>query len=356
MTTATEQHFGIDLARLERWMDAQGIAAGPISDVVRLPGGTQNILLRFRRGTQTFVVRRGPENLRDESNRIITREARLLAALEGTNVPHPAFIAGSDGPEALGASFYLTAFVPGFNATLDPPPRLRTDAGFRHRLGLELVGGLARLAALDPLEMGLADFGRLEGFLERQTGRWTKQLDSYDAFANWTGRDELPGLRDIREWLDSNLPPRMQPGIIHGDYHLGNVIFDADGRLAAIADWEMATLGDPLLDLGRLLSTWPDENGDTPLSLRVEPADGFPRRSELIAEYVRLTGRDLTHLRWFEILSCFKLGIILEGTYARSCAGLVDSQTGDRLHRSAIALLQRALGWIADDTSRTRQG
>lgn len=341
MTTAA-----VDMEKLGRWMDDQGLPKGPITDVERLSGGTQNILLRFNRGGRRYVLRRGPEHLRPETNNIIAREARLLAALAGTDVPHPPFVAGCADPSVLGAAFFLTGFVQGFNATLDPPEVMRRDPALRHRMSLSLIDGIARLAAVDPQAVGLDGFGKPEGFLERQTGRWAAHLEGYARMPAWTGRDDLPGLSAIAAWLDDNLPQDYRPGIIHGDYHIGNVIYALDGSLAAIVDWEMATLGDPLVDLGRVLSTWPDHDGRMPMSLRVEPMDGFAGRDELIARYGALTGRNLSSLRWFEILSCYKLAIILEGTYARAQSGLAPMATGQRLHDSAIGLLRRALDWL----------
>jgi len=139
----------------------------------------------------------------------------------------------------------------------------------------------------------------------------------------------------------------MQPGIIHGDYHVGNCIFADNGDLNAIVDWEMATLGDPLVDLGRLLVSWPDGGDRKPQTMRVCPLDGFPSRSEMIERYAQRSGRSLASLPWFEVLACYKLGLILEGTHARAQAGMADMTTGTRLHASAVALLDEARAIIA---------
>jgi len=339
---------GIDLARLAEWLDAAGVGNGPIHDAVRLAGGTQNILIRFTRGHGDFVLRRGPVHLRPESNRTMMREARLLAALRDTDVRHPPFVAGSDDPSILGASFYVMRAVDGFNATVDPSDEMRRDGRIRHAMGLSLVTALSELSKVDPSAVGLADFGKPEGFLERQVGRWAAHLDGYARHTGWTGRNELVGIGAIGQWLDANLPRTFKPGIIHGDYHIGNVIYGSDGDVTAIVDWEMATLGDPLVDMGRILSTWPDKEGRVPMSMRVEPWEGFPDRDELIEHYRQMSGRDLGDLRWFEILSCYKLAIVLEGTYARAQAGEADVATGRRLHQSAVALLRRALDWLGD--------
>jgi len=341
---------GIDMVRLVDWMDLAGVEEGPINDAVKLPGGTQNVLVRFTRGQGDFVLRRGPVHLRVESNRTMMREARLLEALQGTGVRHPQFVAACDDPAILGASFYVMRAVEGFNATVNPSSEMRGDGRIRHAMGLSLVTALSELSKVDHAATGLADFGRPEGFLERQVGRWAAHLDGYARHKGWTGRDELIGVDAIGKWLDANLPSTFKPGIIHGDYHIGNVIYGPRGDVTAIVDWEMATLGDPLVDMGRILSTWPDKDGSVPMSMRVEPWQGFPGRDELIEHYRHVSGRDLSDLGWFEILSCYKLAIILEGTYARAQAGEADPATGLRLHQSAVALLRRALDWLGDRT------
>ncbi|OJY32399.1 MAG: phosphotransferase family protein [Rhizobiales bacterium 65-9] len=340
-----EQISGFSSAALRDWLDANGIGDGSVENLRVLAGGTQNVLVRFDRSGASYVLRRGPMSLRAESNRTMMREARLLRALRDTSVPHPHFVAGSEDASIVGASFYVMKAVEGFNATVDPSPQMRADPATRHRMGLSLVSALGELSRLDPITMGLSDFGKLDGFLERQVGRWAAQLNSYEQYPEWTGRADLAGVEDIGAWLSGHRPSTFTPGIIHGDYHIGNVIYRDHGEVAAIVDWEMATLGDPLVDLGRILSTWPDKDGSQPLSMRVEPWKDFPDRDELVERYGNLTRRDLRDLRWFEILSCYKLAAILEGTYARAQAGKADVATGERLHRSAIALLSRALRW-----------
>jgi aminoglycoside phosphotransferase (APT) family kinase protein len=333
---------GLDLAKLAAWMDGQGLESGGIEDVRVLAGGTQNILLRFRRGTCEYVLRRPPERPRPQGNRIMEREARLLRALAGSGVPHPGFIAACLDLDVSGAVFYLMEPVDGFNPTLNVPATVRSDATIRHRMGLQLIDGLAALAAVDYNQLGLADFGKLEGFLERQVERWSTELEGYRKFPGWSGPAALGDVGIVGWWLDAHRPTELQPGIIHGDYHVGNGIYAADGTLRAIVDWEMATLGDPLMDLGRLLVSWPAGGKAKPFTMRVEPLDGFPSREEMVARYAEKTERDLTALPWFEVLACYKLGILLEGTQARAQAGLASIETGSRLHASAVALLDEA--------------
>jgi len=351
MTNATNAaaipEIPIDLSRLAGWMDDRHIGTGPIFGVTQLSGGTQNVLLRFRRADRTLILRRPPLNPRTESNKTMQREARVLAALAHTDVPHPALVASCDDPAVLGTAFYLMEEVPGFNPTIGLPERVRSDPSIRYRMGLALVDALAALAAVDPYAVGLSDFGRMEGFLERQAGRWAAYLADCKHYEGWSGPGELGDIGGIQSWLEANCPQRAQPGIIHGDYHIGNMLYLEDGTLTAVVDWEMATLGDPLTDLGRLLATWPSEDGPQPFAMRVERLDGFPTRDELIDRYRNLTKRDLSDLGWFEVLACYKLGIILEGTYARAQSGQADMTTGLRLHAAAKGLLQRARDCIA---------
>jgi len=342
---------GFDGERLRGWMAARGLGSGPITDAALLTGGTQNLLLRFRMDDREYVLRRPPLNLRANSNETMQREARVLSALADTRVPHPRLIAACASAEVIGASFYLMEPVRGFNATEGLPALHASRAGWRREMGLALVDAAAALGAVDHEAQGLADFGRLEGYLERQVPRWRRQLADYAEHREWPGPDRLPHVAEISAWLDAHRPAGFSPGIIHGDYHLANVLFDIDRpTLAAIVDWELSTLGDPLLDLGWLLATWPDPSRDGRAPI-VQPWDGFPSAGELIDRYAQRSGRDMSALPWFAVLACFKLGVILEGTYARACAGLAPVETGERLHASTLNLFERAARFVAEAPS-----
>jgi aminoglycoside phosphotransferase (APT) family kinase protein len=335
---------GVDLAALERWMDVLEIGNAPISDALLLSGGTQNVLMRFCRGGTAYVLRRPPLMMRPNSNETMRREARVLAALDGTAVPHPRLVAACSDEEVLGAAFYLMEPVDGFTPTQGLPALHAADVSARHRIGLSMVEAISALGSIDYRAVGLEDFGKPDNYLERQVGRWKSQLASYADYAEWSGPDAIPGLSRIADWLDVNCPSDFHPGIIHGDFHLANVMVRQDsGDLAAVVDWELSTIGDPLLDLGWLLATWPE--GDTPLAtdVAITPWDGFATQSELIAHYREVSGRDLAALDWYVVLACYKLGIILEGTHARASAGLAPKKTGDLLHSHTIDLFERAL-------------
>lgn len=335
-----------DLVALAAWMDQQDLGAGPIEAAVRLTGGTQNILMRFTRAGRDYVLRRPPPHPRENSNETMRREARLLAALAGTNVPHPRLIAACLDESVLGAVFYLMEPVDGFNPVSGLPPLHAASAAVQHRMGLALVEGIAALGALDYRALGLEGFGKPENYLDRQVSRWRNQLESYGQLQGWPGAEGLPGVEQVAHWLEAHRPRAFTPGIMHGDYHLANVMYAREsGELAAIVDWELATIGDPLIDLGWLLATWPAPGAPQNL-ISVKPWIGFPTADELVAHYAARSTRDLGAINWYAVLACYKLGILLEGTHARACAGKAPRETGDLLHGRAVRLFERAQRWI----------
>ena len=333
----------VDLAVLAAWMGSRGLGEGPIERPELIAGGTQNVLLRFTRSGREYVLRRPPVHKRANSDETMRREARALGAIAGTDVPHPALIAAEPDPDVLGASFYLMEPVDGFNATLGLPGAYATDASWQHEMGLSMADAIAALSRVDHVAVGLGDLGKFEGWAERQVGRWRKQLDSYSELPGYPGPD-LPGVDRVGEWLDAHRPSDVRAGIMHGDFHFANVLMrhDAPG-LAAIVDWELVTIGDPLLDLGHLLATWPVTTGPG-VTLH---APGLPTHDEVIARYGARSGRPLDELPWYRVLACYRLGLILEGTHARACAGLAPKEIGDQLHAHTVSLLQQALDLIA---------
>lgn len=334
----------VPLTALSHWMDARDLGGGPIEHPRLLPGGTQNILLRFARAGREYVLRRPPKHLRANSNETMRREARVLAALAGTDVRHPALIAASPEEDVIGAAFYLMAPIDGFLPRDEMPDLHAGDRAIRHQMGLEMADAIAALGKVDYRAKGLENLGKIDGYLERQVPRWRAQLESYAEHAGWPGPAGLPGVDRIGAWLEANRPQDFRPGLIHGDFHFGNVLFRRDGpELAAIVDWELTTLGDPLVDLGGLLSGWPPDGADTG---PVKPWPGFPTRQEIIDRYAEQSGRDVSSVDWFEVLACYKIGCILEGTYARACAGKAPKVTGDYLHNNTLGLFARALAKI----------
>jgi aminoglycoside phosphotransferase (APT) family kinase protein len=335
----------IDLAALERWLASQLDGAPPL-EVERMgeTTGVANALFRVRWGEHDLVLRRPPATKITASAGNMLRERRVLAALAGTAVRHPRLVAACEDADVIGVPFLLLERVDGFTP-IDPlPAPFDTDPATRHALGMEAVDALAELATVDWRAAGLEGFGKPDGFLARQVDRWRWQLDSYRT-------RELALLDPLSDWLRRHLPDPGPIGIIHGDYSMFNVMFDPHppARLAAIVDWDSATIGEPLVDLGHLLARW-DEPGETPTRLgAADLADrtGLATRSELAERYAVRTGIDLTHLRYYEVLSLFKLGCIMEGYYARELAAGVPD--GGRFNETAPGLFADAMRIASGD-------
>jgi aminoglycoside phosphotransferase (APT) family kinase protein len=326
---------------LAEWMSEQGLGDGPLENVAKISGGTQNIMLRFTRSGREYVLRRGPKHLRPRSNVVIMRETEVLAALAGSDVPHPRLIASCADVDVIGdAVFYLMEPIDGFNAGQEIPELHANDASVRFGMGLSMAESLAKLGAIDYTAVGLTDYGKPDGFLERQVPRWLSELDGYKEFDNYPGPD-IPGVDDVAKWLEERRPARWTPGIMHGDYHAANVMFSRTGPdVVAIVDWEMSTIGDPLLDLGWLLATWGES---VAFGGQIFTVGGMASASDLVDQYSRNTSRDLSRVDWYTVLACFKLGIVLEGTHARAFAGKATKEVGELLHDATVKLFEQAL-------------
>ncbi len=350
MSTNNEETQGaidksiLDFSILRAWMDEQGLEAGPIENPELLAGGTQNILIRFQSGRKTYVLRRPPKHLRSASNEVLRRESRVLSALRDTNVPHPRFIAGCKDESVMGVVFYLMENVDGFNPAGGLLPYHLGSSDVRREMGFEAVDAISALGNVDHVKVGLSDFGKPEGFLERQVNRWMKELEGYSDLDGYLGPD-IGGLDEVAGWLSENVPKNWKPGIMHGDFHLANVLYERESsKLAAIVDWEMSTIGDPLVDLGWLIATFPGKDAlAVGPSMALANIDGFPTTDELTERYAQNSERSLTSIDWYTVLACFKLGIILEGTHARACAGKAEKSVGDLLHDITVALFKKAL-------------
>jgi aminoglycoside phosphotransferase (APT) family kinase protein len=329
---------------LQAWIAANDLPGdGPVTAVEQLTGGSQNNIFLLTRGDARMVLRRPPRHLRANSNETMLREARVLAAIRDSDVPHPRLYAACADLDVIGTTFYVMAVVDGFTPMGELPGQYATDPAWRHRIGFELVEGAAKLGAIDHEQVGLADFGKADNWLERQVSRWRSQLDGYSELAGY-GTPDIPGVDRVGDWLEANRPAESHIGIIHGDYQFANVMLRHDApRLAAIVDWELSTLGDPLLDLAWVLQAW-WEPGDPPgKMMQLEPwDDGMPSRADLVEHYASVSGRDVSAMPWFFTLACYKLGILLEGTYARACAGQAPKEIGDALHGYTLWLFAKA--------------
>ena len=334
----------LDRDRLGKWLAGELGGDGPLT-VERIGEGTgvANALFLVGWGDRQLVLRRPPASRVTASAGNIDRERRLLAALASTAVRHPRLVAACDDPAVVGDSFILMERIEGFNPVDPLPEPFASDPNVRRSLGLEAATALAELATVDWRAIGLDGFGKPDGFLARQVDRWTWQLGTY------TTR-ELPYVEEVGRWLRSELPAPGPIGIMHGDYSLFNVMFarSAPARLAAIVDWDTATIGEPLMDLGHLLARW-DEPGEEPTSLgSADIADrtGLPSRAELADHFAALTGWDVSSLRYYQVVSLFKLGCIMEGHHAQE---LRQGATEQRFADTAPDLFRDALRIASGD-------
>jgi aminoglycoside phosphotransferase (APT) family kinase protein len=331
----------IDLDILASWMDRQNLGSGAIYDQVSLSGGTQNIMFRFKRSDREFIFRHPPKHPRPESNRVMQREGTVLSALAGSDVPHPGFIAGCWDEKPLGAYFFLMEPIVGFNIHQGLSDNMKANTKTRERMGYSYVEAIAKLGNVDYINAGLEDFGKPDNFLERQGARWLSQIERYAEIKEWDGHKELGDFGAIATWLNDNIPSTYRPGVLHGDCHIANVLFNDDsGEVAALIDWEMSTIGDPLLDLGWLIATYPSEENSA--IFNIGDWSGFATTDELVAHYGRHSSRSLEAIDWYAVLACFKLGTILESTYSRAQAGKAPMAVGERLHKSTIQLFDKA--------------
>ena len=338
----------IDWPRLNPWIAAQDVpGSGPVTAVHKLAGGLQNSVFLISRGGEDLILRRPGKHLKPKSNETMLREARVLMALEGSAVPHPRVLATCADPEVIGACFYLMEPLEGFARSGELPGQYGTDAGWRRAMGEELVKAAAALGVVDHVAAGLADLGKPDQWHERQVERWRSQLEGYAATPGYDP-GELPHVDAVGRWLGDNLPSDRRIGLVHGDMQFPNVMFSLKTpRISGVLDWELVSLGDPLLDLGWILSSWSeagDPEGKAPM---VRPWDGFLSRRELVELYGSLSGRNMSAMPWFFTLACYKLACLLEGTYAASKAGKVPANVGESVHGYAAWLMTKARQIIA---------
>lgn len=332
----------IDWPRLNEWIAAQELpGSGPITGASKLAGGVQNNVYLLERGDTSLVLRRPSKHVRPGSNETMLREARILKALADTEVPHPQLYAACGDESVIGACFYLMEPLEGFAPSGDLPGQYGTDPSWRRTMGEELVRAAAALAAIEPQTIGLGDLGKPDNWHERQVSRWRSQLDGYRDMPNYDSA--LPHVDEVGRWLTDNLPADRRIGLVHGDLQFPNVMFSHHAaRITGVIDWELASQGDPLLDLGWILTSWLEEGDPEGKNPLVKPWDGFLSRNELVSLYGELTGRDLSVMPWFFTLACYKLACLLEGTYARSRAGQLPEHIGEKVHGYAVWLMNKA--------------
>ncbi|MBE1535546.1 phosphotransferase family protein [Actinomadura algeriensis] len=334
----------VDLARLNAWPGLADVPGeGPVESLEPLKGGAQNLLFTMRRADGTeLVLRRPGRHAGEEAVKPFARESRVLTALAGTPVPHPRLHASCLDARVIGAPFSVLEKIEGFMPRGDLPGGYGADPEWRRKLAFELVGGAASLAAVDPGAIGLGDLSRTDGWLDKQISRYLKMLHGYRETDGYT-EHESPLVDVVAAWLEDNRPKTWHRGIVHGDLQFANVMFRHDApELAAIVDWEMAAVGDPLLDLAWILTAWHEEGDPPGGDPQLRPWDGMPGRAELVGHWATLTGRDVADFRWFQVLACFRLAALLERSFVLALGGRTNRATGDGLHAYAGRLWAKA--------------
>jgi aminoglycoside phosphotransferase (APT) family kinase protein len=307
----------IDIERLAAWLDSVGLpGAGAPLEHRFISGGSQNEIYEIRRGDLHGALRIPPPTAPATRDDGIVREWRIIEALTGTDVPHTEAIALCADTSVLGRAFYLMGFVDGWSpmGVDEWPAPFDTDLVARQGLAYELVDGIALLSKVDWQAKGLQDLGRPDGFHDRQVDRWTAFLERIK------GR-ELPGFDVASAWLRKHRPLDFIPGLMHGDYQFANVMFrdGAPARLAAIVDWEMGTVGDPKLDLAWVAHSWPEDTSgrDGAVGGYVDMT-GMPSRSQILARYAEVSGRQVDDIDYYAVLARWKLAVVLEQGFQRA--------------------------------------
>jgi aminoglycoside phosphotransferase (APT) family kinase protein len=305
---------GLDLNALAEHLAPFRMDPGLPMHAELIAGGKSNLTYRLTDDSGDWVLRRPPLGHVLATAHDMTREYRVMSALGPTPVPVPAMVTLCEDPGVIGAPFYVMEYVSGsvLRRTADTD-MLNDDE--RTALAHKLIDTLADLHELDPADMGLGDFGHPEGFLQRQVRRWSQQLER-------SRSRDIPGIDKLAENLASRVPVSQRASVVHGDYRLDNVLVGPDQQIRAVLDWEMATIGDPLCDLG-LLSVYaaaqPAAAGV--ISDGMGPHNGFPSIESLIQRYAARSGVDLGQLSWYTALGYFKLAVICEGIHYRYRTG-----------------------------------
>jgi aminoglycoside phosphotransferase (APT) family kinase protein len=309
-------------------------------ELERVKGGHSNETFYITRGEQQLVLRRPPRGPLLPTAHDVLREYRILKALNTTNVPTPRVLLACEDAEVIGAPFYIMERVQGVVIRSQLPEFASDEAG-RRALSMQLVDALVDLHAANWRAIGLENLGKPDGYISRQLRRWSDQLER-------SRRGPLPDLDAVTVWLAQHQPESPPATIVHGDYRIDNVMFAADEpRVVAIFDWEMATIGDPLADVGYLLSFWREPGEPEPEfasdAWRVMEKPGFMTRAEITDYYAQRSGRKVQDVAFYEALAIWKLAILLEGSYSRHRSGTTDDPFFAELEKGVPALAHRAL-------------
>jgi aminoglycoside phosphotransferase (APT) family kinase protein len=336
---------GLQRERLEPWLADHVDGAEPPFSYERIAGGRSNLTFRVADAAgRAWILRRPPMGRTLGSAHDMGREHTILSGLAPAGLPVPAPVALCADESVTGAVFYVMEFVDGLVLRDEDEVEAAFDEAGRRQIGEALVDALADLHALEPGEAGLGELGRRDGYAERQLRRWKRQWDD-------SKTRELDAMEETHRRLSERVPEQRDTAIVHGDYRLDNVILSRAGDVAAIVDWELCTLGDPLADLGLLMVYWAEQRDKVvPLTRSPTLAPGFPSRAELAERYAERSGRDIAPLDFFVALGYWKLAAILEGVYARYSAGAYGETTDE--FRSFGEIVEQLAGAALDAAKR----
>lgn len=339
---------GIDVPRLADWLAAELPGSGRIRAIDLIAGGRSNLTYGITLdGGRRIVLRRPPLGHVLPTAHDMGREYRVLTALgDGTAVPVPRTLAFCADEDVIGARFYVMDYVEGrVLRTREDAADISPDQA--RGLSEALAAALAAIHTVDVEAVGLADFGRPSGYMERQLNRWGKQWDGSQQAIRATGATrDLPDYDRLAARLADRLPADAPARLVHGDFRLDNVLARLTPRpeIAAVVDWEMSTLGDPLSDLGLTLVYWAEaaDAEELPVGATITSAPGFFTRREFTGRYAALTGFDLADLDFYVAFACFKLAVILEGIHARYLQNATVGEGFDQIGDGVPLLLDRA--------------
>jgi aminoglycoside phosphotransferase (APT) family kinase protein len=324
---------GIQEAQVTAWLAERIPDLTPPLSFSLIAGGHSNLTYRFVDGNgAAYVLRRPPLGHVLESAHDMAREHRIVSALADSEVPVAPTYGLCQDPEVNGAPFYVMGFVDGV-VLHDADAAARLPEEERRALGEHVVDVLAQLHLLDPDQVGLGDLGRKEAYLARQLKRWNKQWEA-------SKTHEIPEMEETSRLLEERMPEQVGASIVHGDYRLGNMIVGG-GRIRAVLDWELCTLGDPLADVGYLLNSW-SQPGEAAADLAPTAVGGFPTREEICRRYQAATGRDLGGINYYRAFSHWRLAAIGQGVYKRYLVGAMGENRGMDLDAYKHSVQQRA--------------
>jgi aminoglycoside phosphotransferase (APT) family kinase protein len=327
---------------------AEHTAVTPPLRFARITGGLSNLTFDMRdAGGHHWVLRRPPLHGVQQSAHDMRREHRIMAALGASAVPVPAVVGLCEDTSVNGAPFFVMGYVDGLVLRDAQTVRRASDERMRTRASESLVDTLVALHDVDPDAVGLGDLGRREAYCARQLRRWRGQWDKVRT-------DDVPEIVEVHDRLVADIPPQVGTAIVHGDYRLDNLILHDDGSVAAVVDWELCTLGDPLADLATLWVYWKDDGNDfSPLPQTASDHPGFLRKTDLIARYAQVSGRDLSDFAFYIALAYWRLAVILEGVYARFSSGAYGDMPDDvRGLERTVPLLALAALTAAEHSGR----